>query len=92
MKARWIFVSAALGMLAVSLLACPQAVKTAVDGGNYAVCILNHSTETPAQIVDDCQKQGYNVDIDIVQAVLLAHRAAAERETSRARLLDGGRD
>lgn len=89
-RSRPIFYSAALGMLAAWLLACPP--KTAVDEVNLAICVLDHSSEPPAQIVTDCQKQGYAVTIDIVTSILAAHRAAEEREASRAKLLDGGRE
>lgn len=67
-------------------LGCPQAAKDVTDGAALAVCILNHSSETPAQIEKDCQ----GATQQAIQDVLLAHRAATEREMSRGKLTDGG--
>lgn len=77
-RSRIVFYSAALGMLAVWLLACPAA-KTAIDVGQLVGCVLSHESEPIPQIVADCEKYGAPTVQD-VETILEQHRAATARE------------
>lgn len=79
--------SAALALVGIGA-SCSSPAKTAVDAGALAICILNHSDEPVDQIVKDCN----GATAQLVADILAAHRAAEEREASRAKLKDGGRD
>jgi hypothetical protein len=89
---RRLIVAASMAASAVALTACPPDARTVVDVIGESVCILNHSGEPVAQIIEDCGKEGYTLSEGDVTKVVTAHRAAAEREASRGRLLDAGSD
>lgn len=91
-----ILISCSLGMLAVWLLACPQAVKTVVDVGGLVGCVLSHETDPVQQIVNvDCKDQFANVDgdgVQIAESILEQHRAAIARERASGQLPSCAKD
>jgi len=89
MKQSFYFVVTGVGALGFVVAACLPA-KTAVDAFNLGKCILDHDSETPAQIADDCGK----VEVALVVDFLAHERAAFERRQSReaaAAKVDGGK-